>query len=76
MEECTHLPEELAARYGVSRDYVMRKARLHSWPHLRMGRMVRFTDSHIAAIDAMHEVAVDPQIAIDRSWGRKTRRSR
>ena len=66
--------DDLAERYGHSRDYVLRKARTGQWPHLRVGRSVVFTEVHVAAIDAMHEVKASAATAAA-SWGRKTRRS-
>lgn len=75
METCTHSPDEVADRYGVSNDYVMRQVRRHGWPHLKVGRSVMFTDAHVAALDAMYDVPVGPPVAVDLAWGRKTRRS-
>lgn len=70
----THPADEVAERYGHSKDYVLRLAREGKWPHLRVGRSVRFTDAHLAAIDAMHEVKAQAATT-SASWGRKTRRS-
>ena len=66
--------EQVAARYDKSKDYVQRKARSGTWPHLRIGRSICFTEAHVAAIDLMHEVK-NQQSAAATSWGRKTRRS-
>lgn len=70
----THSAQDVAARYGHTKDYVLRLAREGRWPHLRVGRSVRFTDAHLAQIDAMHEVKAQAATATA-SWGRKTRRS-
>lgn len=70
----TYSDEMVAERYGKSKDYVQRAAREGRWPHLKVGRSVRFTDAHLAQIDAMHEVKA-ATAATAASWGRKTRRS-
>lgn len=67
-------PEQLADRYGVSREFVLRQARSRSWPHLRVGRRIAFTAEHVAQIDALLTVARDPQ-RHDPSWGRRQRAS-
>ena len=43
--------EQVAARYDKSKDYVQRKARAGTWPHLRIGRSICFTEAHVAAIE-------------------------
>lgn len=70
-----HTDREVAAMYGKSLDYVQRQTREGRWPHLKVGRSIRFTDEHLAQIDAMLSVAPAPDVEADRSWGRKTRRS-
>lgn len=74
MTATTFTADDLADRYGHSREYVLRAAREGKWPHLRVGRQVRFTEAHVAAIDAMHEVKATAATAAA-SWGRKTRRA-
>lgn len=71
------LPEELAARYGKTRRFVLDKVRAGAWPALKVGRSVRFTTEHVAQIDAMHSVApsTTPVEQHAAAWGRKTRRS-
>ena len=75
MSTPTHSADAAAERYGHSRAYVLRRAREGHWPHLRVGRSVRFTDAHFARIDAMHDVKVTAKKAAEDSWGRKTRRA-
>ena len=74
MASPTHSAADVATRYGHTKDYVLRLAREGRWPHLRIGRSVRFTDAHLVAIDAMHEVKAQSSVAAA-SWGRKTRRA-
>lgn len=68
----THDATEVGERYGHSRAYVLEQARRGNWPHLKVGRSVKFTDAHLAAIDAMHEVKAKQSVAAA-SWGRRTR---
>lgn len=44
------------------------------WPHVRIGRAVRFTDEHIAQIIATHTVS-DAPAAQSATFGGQTRRS-
>ena len=65
-------PEQLAARYGKSRRWVLEQART-SWPHLEVGRTVRFTKEQVAAIDRMQTVT--PKKTAEKhaaDWGRLT----
>lgn len=67
-------PEQLAARYGKSRRWVLDQART-SWPHIQSGRSVLFDAEQVKAIDRMQTVTPDPAAQHDSSWGRRTRRS-
>lgn len=68
----THKPEEVAAMLQIERRAVLRRAGSGEFPHLRIGKQVRFTDQHIAAIIAAHEVATAAEPS--NPWGRVTRR--
>lgn len=70
----THTADDLADRYGKSREYVQQQCRAGKWPHLKVGRSYRFTDQHVAQIDAMHEVKARESVAAA-SWGRKERKA-
>ena len=72
MTEDLFTPEQLAARYGKSRRWVLEQART-SWPHLEVGRTVRFTPEQVAAIDRMQTVT--PKKTAEKhaaDWGRLT----
>lgn len=71
--DARYTPSDVAARYGVSRHFVEKRVREKKWPHLRVGKFVRFTDAHLEQIDALYEVPVAPEVAAQKSWGRKTR---
>lgn len=73
MSTVHHLPEQVAERYGVTVDNVKRNVRLKRWPHLRVGKYIRFTDEHLRQIDALLEVPVSQEAKAANSWGRKTR---
>ena len=64
-------PEQLAARYGKSRRWVLEQART-SWPHLEVGRTVRFTPEQVAAIDRMQTVTPKRAEKHAADWGRLT----
>jgi len=42
----------LAAYLGVSKSLIKKKVALGEWPCHRIGRLVRFTDDDVAAIEA------------------------
>lgn len=67
-------PEYLADLLGVKRPYVMQQARIR-WPHVRVGRSIRFTDEQVAQIVAMSTVTPAPEQERADEWGQKTRRS-
>lgn len=52
-----YTPDDLAARFGLTREWVMARVRGGELPHLRLGRYVRFTDAHVAAFEAAHDRA-------------------
>lgn len=71
---------DLATRYAKSRYFVQEQCRAKRWPHLRVGQSLRFTEAHVAAIDALLEVEsaeADPLPAAGKGnrWGRKGRAS-
>lgn len=71
---------DIAERYGKSRAFVQAQCRTKTWPHLRVGKSFRFTEDHVAAIDAQLEVATAtpdpmPQPGASNAWGRKGRSS-
>lgn len=69
---------DLADRYGKSRAFVQAQCRTKTWPHLRVGKSFRFTEDHVAAIDAQLEVSTSTPDALPAAqpgnpWGRKGR---
>lgn len=48
---------DLAAELGETEDKVAEWRRRYSWPHVKIGRQVRFTEADVRAIAAMHHVA-------------------
>ncbi|HYQ69102.1 hypothetical protein [Actinophytocola sp.] len=54
-ERCLTI-EELREFLGFEKDRVIREnVRNRLWPHLRIGRKIRFSPDHVSAILAMHE---------------------
>ncbi|WP_346007417.1 hypothetical protein [Janibacter terrae] len=74
MSDDLRTPEQLAARYGKTRRWVLDKART-SWPHIEVGRTVRFTAEQVAAIDQMQTVTPEPSVKHAEAWGRRTRQA-
>lgn len=75
MSPTLYTPEEVAAMFVTSRRDVLARCRTGEYPHIRIGRKVRFTDEHLSLITGAHEVAaaVEPE----NPWGvrRRTRRA-
>lgn len=46
-------PAQLAHRIGMSTRTVQKKARDRDWPHMRIGRSIRFNERQVADIEAM-----------------------
>lgn len=73
---------DIADRYGKSLWYVQTQCRAKTWPHLRVGKSLRFTPAHVDFIDALLEVPVatepapaTPAPSGENPWGRKGRKS-
>lgn len=49
----TYTAQEVADRLGVKKSWIMRH--LHELPHQRPGRHIRFTERHVAEIEAAIE---------------------
>ncbi len=47
---------ELAERLNVSELKVREWRRQYGWPHVKIGRQVRFTEADVAAIERQHRV--------------------
>ncbi|CCH77750.1 putative DNA binding domain, excisionase family [Nostocoides japonicum T1-X7] len=75
--EDLHTPDAVAGMLGKSRGYVMERAAKGEWPHLRIGRTVRFTDEHVSQI--LHLLEQTPRQPAEQPpdpWGRVRRGSR
>lgn len=73
MSNQTWTAKQVGDRYGKSAAWVNAKCRAKAWPHLAVGNTYRFTDSHVAAIDALLEVAMTQQAKAANEWGTKGR---
>lgn len=47
---------ELAAELGESEDKVAEWRRRYGWPHLKIGRQVRYTETDCRAIASLHHI--------------------
>lgn len=50
----------LAERFGVPEWKVAKWRLRYGWPHMRVGRLVRYTEADVAAIERMHHVDPAP----------------
>lgn len=64
-----YTPDDLAARLGVTRRWVM--THHGEFPHLKVGPYVRFTQAHVEQI----EKALEVNPTKGDNWGRKTKRT-
>lgn len=64
--------KQVAERFDLTVDKLRRLCKSEGWPHMRMGSSYRFTEAHVAAIEAMSEVKPAPETPAE-SWGVKTR---
>jgi excisionase family DNA binding protein len=73
-----HSPEELAERFGVTRRLLLDWMREHDWPHVKVGRVIRFTDEQVSEILRRQTVAAKselPRVQIGGQTKRSARRS-
>ena len=68
-------PRELADMLGKGEPFVAEQARRKAWPHVRVGRSIRFTPEHVEQIIAACTVQPSEQAKAAGSWGRRGRRS-
>lgn len=52
-----HTEADVAELLGESEEKVAEWRRRYSWPHVKIGRQVRFTDADVRAIADQHHVA-------------------
>lgn len=50
---------DLAERLGVAETKVTEWRRQYNWPHIKIGRQVRFTEADVQAIQTLHHVTAD-----------------
>lgn len=70
------LPDDIAAHLGVHREFVVNHCRSGEWPHIRIGKLYRFTPLQLEAIESLCTVAPKvpaPEETAAQSWGLVTR---
>ena len=67
---------DLAGVLGVSETKVREWRRQYGWPHVKIGRQVRFTEADVRAIEAQHHVAADKPEGLPGQTARSVARSR
>lgn len=67
---------DMATRYGKSRWFIQERCRGDEpdWPHLRVGKSIRFLPEHVEAIDALLTHGGQPgDKPAGNPWGRRGR---
>lgn len=59
--EPLHSVDELADAFGVSASTVRDLCARHEWPHVQLGRRIRFTDEHVREILEIHTVRISDE---------------
>ena len=52
--------EDLAERLNLPLSTIVGLRKREGWPHIKLGRAIRFTEEHIEQIIASHTVAKEP----------------
>lgn len=66
---------DLADRLGATEAQVIRWRGRYGWPHLKVGRKVRYAESDVKAIEQMHRVDGDKQSGLPGQTALSARRS-
>lgn len=67
---------DLAERLGVTEAKVTEWRRQYGWPHLKIGRQVRFTEADVQAIERQHRVDSSKPAGLPGQTGLSAARSR
>ena len=67
---------EIAALLKVSRSTAFRLKRSDSWPHVRLGTEIRFTEADYEAIVALYHQAPPPPKTVPKVGTRANRRTK
>lgn len=67
---------ELAEMLGEPEAKVIEWRRRYGWPHIKIGRQVRYTESDVRAIQALHHVSGDKPAALPGQTALSAARSR
>lgn len=64
-----HTPDDLARMFDVTPEKVLEWRRRFDWPHVRVGRRVRFTDAQVREIIDRHTRVIEriedsPQVRV------------
>ncbi len=66
---------DLADRLGVTENKVTDWRRQYGWPHIKIGRQVRFSESDVRAIEAQHHVTAEKSTGLPGQTSLSARRS-
>ncbi len=66
---------DLAERLAVPEATVTSWRQRYSWPHIKIGRQVRFSEADVRAIEAQHHVTTDRPAGLPGQTSLSARRS-
>lgn len=69
-------PDDLAAMFGVNRRRVIEWQRIHAWPCVRVGKVLRWTPEQVEQIKAKHTVTPQGVTPADGRTANSARRSK
>lgn len=67
---------DLAEKLGEPEEKVAEWRRRYGWPHMKIGRRIRYTEADVRAIEARHHVEPPAATALPGQTARSAARSR
>lgn len=56
---------DIAEKFGESVEKIAKWRRQYGWPHIKVGRQIRYTDSNLVEIERLHHVAATKPAATE-----------
>lgn len=67
---------DVAEKLKIDEEKVPEWRRRYGWPHLKVGRIIRYTEADLRAIEAIHHVSGEKQIGLPGQTALSAARSR
>lgn len=67
---------DIAGKLGIPETKAAEWRRRYRWPHLKLGRVVRYTEADVRAIEAIHHVEGEKRAALPGQTALSAARSR